>query len=110
LWAGTPYPYKDDALKAYLETQKIPLLPETQYFDTYVLTRTGVTRSTNHDVKRKLGFADVQPFNKAMLDAVTHVASTSVGDDCGEGFTTPREWTRRFAWLNASRRAHSSAQ
>jgi hypothetical protein len=110
LWAGLPYPYKDEALKAYLETQNIPLMPQTQYFDTYVLTRNGITRSTNHDVKRKLGFADVQPFKKAMLDAVTHVASTSVGDDCGEGFKTPREWTRMLAWLDASRRANSFAQ
>ena len=61
-------------------------MPEKQYFDTYVLTRKGVTTVANHDVKQALGFADVQGFDKAMLDAVSHVASTSEGDDCGEGF------------------------
>jgi hypothetical protein len=110
LWAGMPYPYKDEALHTYLETQKIALMPEKQYFDTYILTRTGVTTANNHDVKSKLGFADVQMFNKAMLDAVTNVASTSVGDDCGEGLKTPRESTRMLAWLDASWRANSSAK
>ena len=96
-WKGLPYPFKDEALKTYLDEQKIALLPEKQYFDTYVLTRTGVTMEPNRDVKRTLGFADAQPFARAMLDAVTQVASTSDGDDCEEGFKTPRDWTKLFA-------------
>jgi hypothetical protein len=96
-WKGLPFPFKDEALKTYLDTQKIVLLPEKQYFDTYVLTRTGVTMEPGHDVKRRLGFADVQPFARAMLDAVTQVASTSGGDDCEEEFKAPRDWTRLFA-------------
>lgn len=91
-WPGMPYPFKDDALKAYLDAQKIPMLPQKQYFDTYVLTRGGVAMDANHAMKSKLGFADVQPFNKAMLDAVTRVASTRVGEDCGEGFEALNPW------------------
>lgn len=100
-WKGMPYPFKDEALRAYLDEQKIPLLPQKQYFDTYVLTRGGVTLQANHEVKAKLGFADVQPFNKAMLEAVTRVASTSLGEDCGEGFTPPGKWATLFAMSRA---------
>jgi hypothetical protein len=78
-WKGMPYPFKDDDLKAYLDAEKVPLMPQKQYFDTYVLTRNGVTMQANHEVKAKLGFADVQPYNKAMLEAVTRVATTSMG-------------------------------
>jgi len=95
-WKGMPYPFKDDDLKAYLEAQKIPLIPQKQYFDTYVLTRSGVSMKPNHEVKSKLGFADEQPFNKAMLEAVTRVASTSMGEDCGEGFQKGA-WDTLFA-------------
>jgi hypothetical protein len=34
-----------------------------------------------------------------MLDAVTRVASTSMGDDCGEGFRQPDDWSRFLASL-----------
>jgi len=98
LWAGLPFPFKDDGLRAYLEAQKVALMPQTQYFDTYLLTTNGVAREPNRDVKRKLGFAEVQPFNKAMLDAVTHVASTTVGDDCGDG-SRPSVKTKMVAGL-----------
>ncbi len=62
-----------------------------------MLTRKGVTTVANHDVKQALGFADVQGFDKAMLDAVSHVASTSEGDDCGEGFKAINAWTNHLA-------------
>jgi len=101
-WKGMPYPFKDDDLKAFLEAQKIPLVPQKQYFDTYVLTRSGVSMKPNHEVKSKLGFADEQPFNKAMLEAVTRVASTSMGEDCGEGFAPPSKWATLFAMNHAS--------
>ena len=78
-----PYPFKDDALRTYLETQKIPLLAQTQYFDKFVLTPSGITRDANHAVKSALGFVDVQRSSRALLDAVDQVASSSVGDDCG---------------------------
>jgi L-ascorbate metabolism protein UlaG (beta-lactamase superfamily) len=96
---GMPYPFKDDALRTYLDTQKIPLLAQTQYFDKFVLTPAGVTRDANHAVKSALGFADVQRFSRVLLDAVDEVASTSVGDDCGEGFAPPSPWARAFAVL-----------
>ena len=54
----------------------------------------------NHDVKRKLGFEDTKRFSKSLLDAVTHVSSTNVGDDCGEGFQPPSDWEKAFAALN----------
>ena len=96
-WAGMPYPFKDDALKGYLAAQKVAMVQPAQYFDKYVLTSKGVTAETNHAVKEKLGFADVQPFKQAMLDAVTQVSATSVGDDCGEGFQPPSIWSKHFA-------------
>jgi L-ascorbate metabolism protein UlaG (beta-lactamase superfamily) len=84
-WAGMPFPYKDTNLKAYLDQQKIALMPQSQYFDTYRLDVSGVTMKPNHSVKQKLGFPDVQPFSTSMREAVTHFASTAFGDDCGEG-------------------------
>ena len=96
-WSGMPYPYKDEALHGYLEAQKIQLVAQTQYFDKFVLTRGGVAKDTNHSVKDNLGFADDQRFSSALLDAATFVASTSVGDDCGEGFAAPNPWEKQFA-------------
>ena len=98
-WPGMPYPFKDDALRAYLDAQKVVLVPQTQYFDKFVLSRSGVAADPNHAVKAALGFADVQRFSQSLLDAVTHVASTSMGDDCGEGFVEPSPWARAFALL-----------
>jgi hypothetical protein len=98
-WKGLPYPFKDDALKAYLDAQKIPMFVQKQYFDTFVLSRAGVAAQDNSAVKRKLGFANEQPFSKTMLDAVTRVASTSMGEDCGEGFRQPDDWSRFLASL-----------
>src|SRR5207245_562454 len=76
-WPGMPYPFKDDALRDYLAGQKVALMPQTQYFDKFVLTRSGITADTNHAVKSKLGFSDAQKFSRSLLDAVEHVASTS---------------------------------
>jgi hypothetical protein len=101
-WKGMPYPFKDEALHAYLDEQKIPMLVQKQYFDTFVLTRNGLAPQPNPEVKARLGFADAQPFNKAMLDAVTRVASTAEGDDCGEGWKKPSDWSRMFAQLDRS--------
>ena len=96
-WPGMPYPYKDEALQAYLQAQQVPLLPQKQYFDKYVLTTAGVQVDANADVKRKLGFAEQQKFSQRMLDAVAMEASTSMGDDCGEGFAPPPPWANRLA-------------
>jgi len=104
LWAGMPYPFKDEALQTYLEGQKIVLLPQKQYFDKYVLSSSGVTMDSNHAVKDRLGFSDTQHFGNAMLDAVAHVASTSTGEDCGEGFREPTDWSRWLASLDAPAR------
>ena len=98
-----PYPYEDDALRGYLDAQKVPLVPETQYFDKFILSRSGVASDVNHAVKSALGFADAQRFSQSLLDAVTQVASTSLGDDCGEGFVEPSPWARAFASLEIRR-------
>jgi hypothetical protein len=98
-WPGMPYPFKDDALRGYLGAQKIPLHAQTQYFDKFILSAGGIARDVNHDVKSKLGFADAQKFSQSLLDAVERVASTSVGDDCGEGFAAPSTWATMFATL-----------
>ena len=73
----------------------------TQYFDKYQLSKSGVAMVDNRAVKGKLGFSDAQKFSRAMTDAVTRVASTSVGDDCGEGFEPPSEWANVFAGMAA---------
>jgi len=98
-WPGMPYPFKDDALRGYLDAQKVPLHAPAQYFDKFVLSAGGIARDVNHDVKSKLGFADAQKFSQSVLDAVERVASTSVGDDCGEGFAAPSPWATMFAAL-----------
>ena len=102
-WAGMPYPFKDDALLAYLDAQKVAFVAQKQYFDKFVLSRSGVAVAENHDVKSRLGFADAQRFSQSMLDAVTQVASTNVGDDCGEGFQAPSAWERMFASIDRPR-------
>ena len=84
-WPGMPFPFKDEALKAYLDAEKVALMPQQQYFDSYRLDARGVSMRPNTEVKKRLGFADAQKFSKAMRDAVRMVASTSLGDDCGEG-------------------------
>ena len=101
-WPGMPYPFKDDALRAFLDAQKIALVAQTQYFDKFILSRSGVATDVNHAVKSALGFADAQRFSQSLLDAVTQVASTSVGDDCGEGFAAPSPWEQAFALLAPS--------
>ena len=108
-WPGMPYPFKDDALLAYLGAQKVAFVPPTQYFDKYVLSKRGVAAVDNHVVKSKLGFSDTQKFSQAVLDAVTRVASTSVGDDCGEGFAAPGDWANVFAGLDRSPRETAPA-
>jgi L-ascorbate metabolism protein UlaG (beta-lactamase superfamily) len=98
-WPGMPYPFKDEALSGYLQTQNVTLMAQKQYFDKFVLTKGGVAMDANHALKSQLGFSDAQRFSQATLDAVTRVASTSVGDDCGEGFQEPRPWEAMFAGL-----------
>ena len=101
-WSGMPYPFKDADLGKYLEAQGIPLFAQGQYFDKLVLTKGGVTRDVNHDIKSKLGFTDAQKFSGELLDAVERVASTSTGDDCGEGFVEPSPWATLLTTLGAT--------
>lgn len=96
-WPGLPYPFKDEALRDYLAAQHVTLLPERQYFDRFVLTAEGVAPQSNHAVKAQLGFTDEQVFRQSLLDRVDLVASTSLGDDCGEGFVTNQAWQRLYA-------------
>jgi L-ascorbate metabolism protein UlaG (beta-lactamase superfamily) len=83
-WRGIPYPFKDDALKEYLDSKRVALMPQKQYFDTYKLRGDEVTMSDNHLVKSRLGFSDVQTFGQGLVEVVNRTASTSQGDDCGE--------------------------
>jgi len=98
-WPGMPYPFKDEPLRDYLGAQKVAFVPQTQYFDKFILSRSGVASDVNHAVKSALGFADAQRFSQSLLDEVARVASTSLGDDCGEGFVEPSPWARAFALL-----------
>ena len=81
---GLPFPYKDDALAAYLAAQSIPLLPQHQYFDGYRLTVNGVSTIDNQRIKQKLGFAGAQPFSAARMAATRAVARTVSGEDCDQ--------------------------
>jgi hypothetical protein len=81
---GLPFPYKDSALKAYLDSMAIPMLPQTQYFDKYRLDKDGVTKVPNTAQKRKLGFADVQPFAAATIRSAAAAPTTALPDDCGQ--------------------------
>lgn len=81
-WAGLPFPYKDDALSAYLAGLGIPLMPQHQYFDGYRLTPSGVTTLDNQRIKERLGFAGVQSFSGASLAATRAVARTVSGESC----------------------------
>ena len=101
-WPGMPYPFKDEALQAYLQAQQVALVPQKQYFDKFVLTKAGVQPEANADIKRKLGFAGEQKFSKAVTDGVALVSSTSVGDDCGEGFAPPTPWANAFALMQGA--------
>jgi hypothetical protein len=101
-WKGMPYPYKDEPLQSYLQAQKINLVAPKQYFDKFILTKGGVQTDSNMEVKRKLGFAGEQKFSRAMTDAVKLVSSTSIGDDCGEGFAPPTPWANAFASMQGA--------
>ncbi len=79
---GLPFPYKDAKLKAYLDEQGINLLPQTQYFDKYLLDRDGVTKVPNTAQKQKLGFSDVQPFT--VTSVLRSAAVSNSGDTTGE--------------------------
>ena len=103
-WPGLPYPFKDDALQAYLREQNIPLHAQKQYFDKFVLTRAGVQTEANAAVKQKLGFAPEQKFSQVLLRAVASVDATRVGDDCGEGFEPASTWASVFEGVQRSAR------
>jgi len=104
-WKGLPFPFKDEALQAYLQAQKVQLIPQKQYFDKYILTKSGVQTDANLDVKRKLGFSEEQKFSRAMTDAVALVPSTRLGEDCGEGFAPPTPWANAFALMQGAQAA-----
>ena len=53
--------------------------------------------------RRPRRVVDAQRFSQSLLDAVTQVASTSVGDDCGEGFLEPSPWATAFALIDGRR-------
>jgi L-ascorbate metabolism protein UlaG (beta-lactamase superfamily) len=80
--AGMPFPFVDANLSAFLDSQGIQLMPQSQYFDTYRLDASGVTMTPNHSVKQKLGFADVQPFDAATAAVARAVSTTVAPDDC----------------------------
>jgi L-ascorbate metabolism protein UlaG (beta-lactamase superfamily) len=79
---GMPFPFKDDLLSAYLASQGIQLMPQSQYFDTYRLDAKGVTMTPNHSVKQKLGYSDVQAFDPIVANIVRAASTTVAPDDC----------------------------
>lgn len=83
-WPGMPFPFADATLSSFLDAQGIQLMAQHQYFDGYQLTARGVTRLSNHEVKRRLGFSDVQPFTTTSA-ATARAVSAAVGpEDCDQ--------------------------
>jgi hypothetical protein len=60
--AGIPAPYADPALERLLAASGVKLLRPAQYMDRWRLDREGVASVANTEVKRALGFSEVQPF------------------------------------------------
>jgi hypothetical protein len=83
-WPGLPFPFKDANLSAFLDQNGIQFLPQHQYFDGYRLEATGVTRLTNHELKQRLGFSDVQPFTKASAATAREVSAAVGPEDCDQ--------------------------
>lgn len=83
-WPGLPFPFNDAKLSAFLDQNGIQFLPQHQYFDGYRLEATGVTRLTNHEVKQRLGFSDVQPFTKAGAATARAVSEAMGPEDCDQ--------------------------
>jgi hypothetical protein len=96
-WAGMPFPYVDSQLKTYLTANNVQLVPQFQYMTSSRSTGLVSRSFPNHDVKQKLGFSDVQTFASDILDAASKVASTAIGDDCGDGDEQPEWANSRFA-------------
>ena len=70
-WPGMPYPFKDDALRAYLDAQKVAAARRRRSTSTSSCSRRAASRATpTTRVKSELGFADAQRFSRALLDAV----------------------------------------
>ncbi len=68
-FAGIPFPFQLNAVDAaYLASQNIPVLPQTQYFDSYVLDIDGsVRKKTVRTLKAALGLEETQRFSKETL-------------------------------------------
>jgi hypothetical protein len=101
-WTDMPDRNKDSDLQAHLQAQKVDPLPQTQYFDKYILTKQGVQLVANLEVKPKLGFAQEQKCSRAVLDEVDLVYSNVLDDDCVEGFAPPWPWADSFARLQGA--------
>jgi hypothetical protein len=83
-WPGLPFPFKDANLSAFLDAQGIQFMPQHQYFDKYRLDEHGVTPVSNHELKQRLGFSDVQPFT-AVSAATARAVSAAIGpEDCDQ--------------------------
>jgi hypothetical protein len=70
--AGLPFPYSNPAFEALLAQHGICLMPQHQYMDQFRLDESGLRTMRNHDVKQKLGFADVQSFHGQQHRADRH--------------------------------------
>lgn len=80
---GMPFPFSDPALESMVTAEGIRLLPQRQYMDAFRVDATGVHPVPNHAVKRKLGFADVQPFSDAQRAAAASRAASAHDTCCG---------------------------
>lgn len=81
-FTGLPFPYSDPALESMLAADGITLMPQRQYMDAFRLDSSGVTAVPNHEVKRKLGFSDVQEFTGSAAAAAQARQAAASHDRC----------------------------
>jgi L-ascorbate metabolism protein UlaG (beta-lactamase superfamily) len=62
--SGMPWRFEDPALESYLAQNGVSLLKPRQYMDKWQLSVRGTQPAVNTGVKRALGFAEEQPFDR----------------------------------------------
>ncbi|HWQ37575.1 MAG TPA: MBL fold metallo-hydrolase [Burkholderiales bacterium] len=62
--AGLPWAFNDTALETYLGQQGVRLLKPGQYMDKWRLSALGTQPAPNAQIKRALGFSEVQSFDR----------------------------------------------
>jgi hypothetical protein len=60
--AGMPWPFSDSADEDFLAKSGVKLIKPAQYMDKWRLDASGIRPVANNEIKRTLGFTEVQSF------------------------------------------------